>query len=100
LKSYFYRSNLNYVSNLSYLINGTKEAKILAIELRWPGHSVHDMTVFDHFEKAYNCIRVHCVIFISQLCFHSLFCTKINTSFFIVILFFVSVFLFNEKVIF
>lgn len=40
LKSYFYRSELNYVSNVFYLINGTKEAKILAIVLRWRGHRV------------------------------------------------------------
>lgn len=38
LKSYFYRSKLNFVSNVFYLINGTKEAKILAIVLRWQGH--------------------------------------------------------------
>lgn len=40
LKSYFYRRKLNFVSNVFYLINGTKEAKIFAIVLRWQGHWV------------------------------------------------------------
>lgn len=30
LKSYFYRSKFNFVSNVFYLINGTKEAKIFS----------------------------------------------------------------------
>lgn len=51
LKSYFYRSKLNFVSNVFYLINGTKEAKILAIVLRWQGHwvTVYNV-VFDHLQ--------------------------------------------------
>lgn len=66
LKSYFYRSKLNFVSDVFYLINGTKEAKILAIVLRWQGHRVTVYnTVFDHLQKAYHCIRVRYMIFIS-----------------------------------
>lgn len=40
LKNYFYRSKLNFVSNVFYLINGTKEAKIWAVVPRWRGHWV------------------------------------------------------------
>lgn len=66
LKSYFYRSKLNFVSDVFYLINGTKEAKILVIVLRWQGHRVTMYnTVFDHLQKAYHCIRVRYMIFIS-----------------------------------
>lgn len=39
LKKYFYRSKLNFVSKVFYLINGTKEAMNLAIVPRWKGQS-------------------------------------------------------------
>lgn len=84
-KSYFYRSELIFVSNVFYLINGTKEAKTLAIVPRWRGHrvAVYDTLFFWSFAIGLPLYQGTIYDFISWLYFHSLFCTISDTSLFV-----------------